>query len=267
VRANAALIRQLIVNLVTNASEALGEQNGVVRLLGGVISLTPDASATASSLPVGDYVKLAVCDTGGGIAKEIRDRIFDPFFTTKFPGRGLGLAAVQGIIRGHGGAINVVSAPGRGTTFEVILPIAGERASIKRDMANAEIRASSPARQTVLLVEDEEGLRLPVSKLLRKRGFDVLEAEDGAAAVALFAAKSQAIGVVLMDLTLPGLSGREVVLELERIRPDLKVVVTTAYSKEAAVALMGGHGDWAFIRKPYNINELAELLRQALSSG
>ena len=188
VRANAAQLRQVVMNLITNASEALGEQEGVISVT--VTQVQSGPSDSAPNLSRGDYVRLEVSDTGCGMTEEIQSKIFDPFFTTKFAGRGMGLAAVKGIVRSHGGAINVVSAPGQGSRFEILLPCSSEPAREGHDKA-----VSSAAGEvasfagTVLVVEDEDTLRLAVSKMLRRKGFTVIEAADGKAGVDLFRAK------------------------------------------------------------------------------
>src|SRR4029453_9699255 len=185
VQANAVQLRQVILNLITNASEALGEQGGVISIATTQVQSGP--SDIAPNLSRADYVCLELSDTGCGMTEEIQSKIFDPFFTTKFPGRGMGLAAVKGIIQSHGGAINVVSAPGQGSHFEILLPCSSESereghyelvSSAAGEVANFE--------RTVLIVEDEDLLRLAVSKMLRKKGFTVIEAANGKTAVDLF---------------------------------------------------------------------------------
>ena len=267
VRANASQMWRIVINLVTNASEALAEDGGVITVR--TARVCRDLSPAAESRPDPadrDYVKLEISDTGCGMSEEIQARIFDPFYTTKFAGRGLGLAAVQGIVRSHGGTIKVVSAPGQGTRIEVLLPRASQRAGGGQEVAVPDFADKNNATHgTVLFIEDEEMLRIPTSKILRMKGLSVLEAGDGLAAVELFGANQSGIGVVLLDLTLPGMGGKDVLAEVRRIRPDVKVILTTAYSEEMAVNTVGGQHDWAFIRKPYGINDLVKLLRDVLS--
>jgi len=261
VRANAAQMRQVVMNLITNASESLGEKDGVISIT--VAQVRSDADCGVADLSQGDYLRLEVGDTGCGMREEIVAKIFDPFFTTKFAGRGLGLAAVQGIVRSHGGTIKIVSAPGRGSRFEIMLPCSSESPRDSRDMeASTATRVySGSITGTVLVVEDEDTLRLAVSKMLRRAAFAVIEAADGKTGVNLFRAKSPEIDAVLLDMTLPGMSGREVLAELRRIQPNVKVIITSAYSQEWAVTTIGGQQSWLYIRKPYDFSVLMGLLR------
>ena len=256
VQANAAQMRQIVMNLITNASDALGEEEGVIS-----VTVSP---APASPLE-GKFVRLEVSDSGGGMTDEIRTRIFDPFFTTKFAGRGLGLAAVQGIIRRHGGVINVASAPGQGSRFEILLPATSEPAG--QSCAPAGCAAAGEAgnlTRTVFIVEDEDSLRDAISKMLRRKGFDVIEACDGKTAVDLYRARASEIDVVLLDMTLPGIFGQEVLDELRRIQPEVKVIITTAYSRDWALTKVGEQQHWHYIRKPYSFGELMGLLAEVV---
>jgi len=263
VMANASQIRQVVMNLITNASEALGKAGGVISVSSDLRQVVRDDPDIAD-LGEGEYVRLRVSDTGCGMTKEIQDRIFDPFFSTKFSGRGLGLAAVQGIVRSHRGAIQLTSAPGEGTCFEILLPCAQVKGGPAEDACAPEpAAATASAATTVLVVEDEEMLRVAVCKMLRKKDFIVIEAADGNAALAMMRERAPEIGVILLDMTLPGISGKQLFEELRAIRPEVRVILTTAYSKEMAANALGSLEACGFIRKPYHISDLVAILRGA----
>jgi len=263
VRGSPAQIRQVVMNLVINASEAIGDRAGTIRIGTAKVELRPHSSAAGgANLPGGDYLRLEISDTGCGITSEVQARMFDPFFTTKNAGRGLGLAAVQGIVRGHGGAINVRSAPGQGARFEILLPCVARET--KKAPATPSVAPAGRAAGTVLLVEDEEMLRLTVSKMLQRAGFSVIEAADGLTGLNLFRAKESQIGVILLDTTLPGMSSREVLEEIRRLKPGVKVILTSAFGQDKALSLIGEEQLWDYIRKPYQIGELTSILRRAL---
>jgi CheY-like chemotaxis protein len=257
------------MNLVVNASEAIGERDGKIRVSTSRVNVDPDSPlASTSNLAAGDYVRLVISDTGSGMTPEVQARIFDPFFTTKEAGRGLGLAAVQGIIRKHSGALRVASISGHGSHFEILLPVTGDRAWEGKEIPTSRTAyASGSPLGTVLVVEDETILRTAVSKMLRKEGFSVIEAGDGNTAANLFRANESSVDVVLLDVTIPGLSGREIVEELRRIRPDVKIVLTSAFSQDRSLLLTGGQQQWGYIRKPYQFSELTRLLQKACLDG
>ena len=253
---HAPQIRQVLMNLVINASEAIGDKEGVIQV-------------TTSRVPAEDYVRLEVSDNGCGMTEEAKAKIFDPFFTTKFAGRGLGLAVVQGIVRAHGGVIDVVSAPGRGAMFQVLLPCTPERALEAQNAVISSTAEGSHALTrtgaTVLVVEDEEVLRRAVSKALRIKGFSVMEAQDGSVAMDLVRTRGDDIDVILLDVTLPGTSSKEVFEEAQRMRGNLKVVLTSAYDRKTIDAFFPGLRITKFIRKPFQLDELVGTLRDALA--
>jgi CheY-like chemotaxis protein len=223
---------------------------------------TPEA--VGGSSPEEEYLQLEVADTGCGISEEAKARIFDPFFTTKAAGRGLGLAVVQGLVRAHRGVIRVVSAPGSGTTFQILLPsIAKDQRQQNEPQTLGKAMDETPSGSgTILIIEDEEMLRLSVSKMLRNLGFVVIEAEDGNKGLELFLADRPRIDVVLLDMTLPGRTGRAVLEELQRIEPEVKVIITSAYGHGHVENSLNGLRPSAYLQKPYRVAELVKLLRK-----
>jgi len=264
VKANPTQIRQVVMNLVTNASEAVGERQGVIRVTTGLAKIDRESAATdAASLPDGYYVQLEVSDTGCGIPPHLQPRIFDPFFTTKHAGRGMGLAVVQGIIRSHGGAIHLMSTPGQGTTFRILLPSAAQKVQQIRSPVTPALGDAMQRRTgTVLVVEDEDVLRIAVSKALRKTGYSVIEADDGFAAMDLIRAHRDTIDLLLLDVTIPGTSSREVFEHAKRLRPELEVILTSAYGKETVGASFAGLPVDRFIRKPFRLGDLVRMLEK-----
>jgi PAS domain S-box-containing protein len=262
VRGHAPQIRQMVMNLVINASEAIGDIDGVISVgTSHIIAGQTPGSNSATTLAEVDYVRLEVSDTGIGMTEEVKAKVFDPFFTTKFAGRGLGLAVVQGVVRAHAGAIDVVSAPDEGTTMRVFLPCSNEKATeLQEAIPSAAVERSNARDMTILVVEDEEILRVAISKALRKRGLSVMEARDGSIGMDLLRARMDDLDAVLLDATIPGRSSREILEEAKRTRPDLKVIVTSAYGQDTVDASFTGmRVDW-FIQKPFQLDDVVRLL-------
>ncbi|HSA22584.1 MAG TPA: ATP-binding protein [Myxococcota bacterium] len=269
VDADATQLRQVVMNLLTNASEALEGKPGGLWLRTGRVSLEAGHGRRAGApaqmpepLPPGDYVFLEVEDTGVGMDTAHQARIFEPFFTTKFTGRGLGLAATLGIARGHGGAIEVDSAPGRGTRMRVLLPPASQAPAVL-------LQASPPTPAAtvrcqpggLVLVIDDEAQVLQVTRLMLERlGYRVLEAADGQAGLRAFREHAAELCLVLLDLTLPGEDGDAVFGKLREIRPEVAVVATSSLSQGEVLARFPAPGPAAFLQKPYRLEQLAELV-------
>jgi two-component system cell cycle sensor histidine kinase/response regulator CckA len=267
IRANAAQLRQVVMNLVTNASEAMGDRDGVIRVTTGRVTASR-ATAVKNGLAEGDFLQLEVSDTGCGMSQETQARVFDPFFTTKSAGHGLGLAVVDGIVRGLQGTIRIASEAGRGSKFQVLLPFAETTADATSGAMSSTGESPHPSQEmTVLVVEDEEPLRQAVVKMLRKTGFEVLEAANGAAAIDQLRANERKIDVILLDMTIPGASSHEVVAEAAQARPDIRVILTSAYSQESLTPLLSASQIYGFIRKPFQLADLLQTLRSALYSS
>ena len=267
VRANAAQLRQIVMNLVTNASDALGDKAGVIRLTTRYVKVAQDSDAILEGWEEGDYLQLEVSDTGCGITPETQAKMFDPFFTTKATGHGLGLAMVDGIVRTLGGRIRLTSQPGEGTTFQISLPCAENSAPGQSD-AVSWIEDLGPAKHgTVLIVEDENPLRQAVTKMLRRNGFAVFEVGDGSSAIDLLRVNGGNIDLILLDVSIPGASSAQVFAEATKMRPDIRVILTSAYSQEMTASALSGPQISGFIRKPFQLGNLERTLRNALSMG
>ena len=266
IEADPSQIRQVVMNLITNAAEAIGDDGGVVRVSTGV--LDADLACLSATyfddhLPAGAYVYLEVWDSGCGMSPETQAKIFDPFFTTKFTGRGLGLAAVIGIVRAHRGALNVSSQPGLGSTFRLLFPASQSPDPLAAEAAPA-IRAV-PSRGTVLVVDDESGMRNLARAILENSGFAVLTACDGSDALRIFRLHSGEVVAVLLDLTMPVMNGEETASELQRIRAGVPIVLSSGYGDQELALRFAGKGLAAFLRKPYEPAELTAALHRALA--
>jgi PAS domain S-box-containing protein len=260
-------LRQVILNLVTNAAEALEGGRGRVRLRVGHFAAAASDLAGAHGAPdpaPGEYVLLEVADDGCGMDSATRERLFEPFYSTKFPGRGMGLASVLGIVRAHGGVVTLASEPARGTAVRVLLPPAkGGEARIAP--AEAE-RARGPGGR-ILVVDDDPAVLEVAAELLGRAGFEVLSASGGRAAIERLRADPGAVDAVLLDLAMPDLGGEQVFLELREIRPGLPIVLATGYSEELASRRFSASGAAGFLRKPFEAEQLAACLHAALEKA
>lgn len=211
----------------------------------------------------GRYVVLEVRDTGSGIDAAILSRIFEPFFSTKFTGRGLGLAAVSGIVRGHKGAIKVHSSPGKGSTFKLYFPATPSADCLRTLEVNAHCYEGS--NRTVLIVDDEELVRNTARNTLQRRGYRTIEAQDGREAVELFREFAPEINLVLLDLTMPFMNGQEVLRELKMIAPSVRVLLSSGFNEAEAIRRFTGQGLAGFLQKPYTARRLAEIVKRLIS--
>jgi signal transduction histidine kinase/ActR/RegA family two-component response regulator len=254
-------IQQVIMNLVINAAEAIGpERSGAVHVRTGVENVDADGlsgSVVADNAVPGEYVYLEVRDTGCGITQSRLARIFDPFFTTKFTGRGLGLAAVQGIVRSHRGVLKVESTPGDGSTFRVLFPATEAAPGVKEETSEETLTGSG----TILVVDDEAIVRKIARNALESYGYAAVLAENGQVALELFDKMTERPSAVLLDMTMPVMSGEETLRCLQAIQPDVKVILTSGYSEADATRRFTGAGLAGFLQKPYTAEQLARTIK------
>jgi len=266
VEVDVAQIRQVIMNLLTNAAEAIGDDSGRVRITTGVRNADCRFLAKCclgESLPEGRYVYLKVSDTGCGMDEETKSKVFDPFFTTKFTGRGLGMAATLGIVRGHQGAIKVDSEPGKGTAFTVLLPCCEQRVGGESG-ADGHVDGRPLRTGTVLVVDDEKTVRQVAGRALRHAGFSVLTAKDGDEAVRVYHGRASEIDAVLLDLTMPAMDGEQVFREIRRIKRNARILISSGYSEQEVRRKFAGRGVSGFIQKPYQADLLVQKLRNVI---
>jgi len=265
IEVDVAQLHQVVINLVLNSSEAMGD--------GGVVSISTgqrecsremlDTTALGQTLEPGTFVFLEVSDAGCGIAEEQMQKIFDPFFTTKFTGRGLGLSAVLGIIRGHGGTLRVTSEPGRGTSFRVFFPATFRPVAPREPDREPAPRAGGGL---ILVVDDEAVVRDVARHALGRFGYETLMAHHGQKAVEICREQGERISLVLLDLSMPGMDGVETLAELQRIRPDLPVVLCSGYNEKEAMDRFHGKGLSGFLQKPFRVKELVETVERAMTT-
>ncbi|MBX7245013.1 MAG: response regulator, partial [Candidatus Sumerlaeaceae bacterium] len=265
--ADATQIRQVVMNLITNASDALGDLGGVITIRTGSLHASKsdvEVALASEGLSEGDYVFVEVADTGCGMDKATVARIFDPFYTTKFAGRGLGLAATLGIIRGHRGGITVESEPGRGAKFRVLFPCASGKDGPETPRAQ-ERQVTWKGSGRILVVDDDETVRNVATRILKSKGFEVTVARDGREGLDIYDKTPEDFRLVLLDMTMPGMSGEEVFRELKGRNSRLPILLSSGYAEQDVTGKLKDIHPEAFIQKPYRADQLTATVKSLLS--
>ena len=268
-------INRLVMNILINASEAIGDNHGEVKLSTGVVDCDEtylNHSRLEDKPEPGRFVFLEVSDTGCGMDAETLRKLFDPFFSTKFTGRGLGMAEVIGVIKGHRGAIVVESEVGKGTTLRVLFPVHKEvKALFARDIDEVETKAPAAEtvnrRKTILVVEDEPGVRQLAVRRLDVLGYDTMVAGDGEECVQVFRGRHNDIDLVMLDFAMPGMNGIEAFGELIKIEPHVRVILCSGYTEDDVLLSFPGKRPAGVLRKPYRMQELKDELERLLGDG
>jgi len=265
VQADVTQLQQVIMNLVINASDAIGEQSGSITLRTGIKRVQAgqcEQTYTGELLNEGEYVFLEVRDTGCGMNADIRKKLFDPFYSTKFTGRGLGMSAVLGIVRGHHGAIIVESEPGEGSCFRVLLPVFS--GAVGAGLGEEDEAVDWCPTGTVLVVDDEEVVRETAAMMLEDIGFHTLAAVDGVEALEIYREHSEEIALVLLDMTMPRMDGHSCFEQLRSINPQVRVVLSSGYNEKNVTHVFADNELAGFVQKPYRLTTLRAKLREAL---
>ncbi|HEX7928847.1 MAG TPA: PAS domain S-box protein, partial [bacterium] len=261
VEVDATQIRQIVLNLVTNASDAIGQKAGRITVTTGVVKADREYLAQtylSPALPEGRYVFLEVSDTGEGMTLDVQKKIFDPFFTTKFTGRGLGLAAVLGIVRAHQGALKVYSEPGQGTTMRLLLPAAAA------DVVPGNRQAATPWQGggVALVVDDEDSVREVALRMMEALGYTTLAAKDGREAVELYRQNAGRVSLVLLDLTMPHMDGEETFRAIRAVNSSATVVLMSGFTEMESLDRFKDTGLAAFLQKPFSLDSLRSILQR-----
>ncbi len=267
VDADAGQLQQVIMNLVINGAEAVpADTNGTVLVttkLQAIDDQYANSILAGAYVPPGLYVMLEVHDTGCGMDAQTEARIFDPFFTTKIMGRGLGLAAVQGIVKSHRGALKVYSTLGKGTTFRVLLPVGSK--ALAAQTPNMAVFHTEAADQVIMVVDDEELIRRTAKTMLERHGYTVVLAENGRDGVNLWRLLREKVALVVLDMNMPVMNGEEAFAEFRKLSPTLKVVLSSGYNQADTLTRFSGKGLAGFVQKPYNSAALIQVIGKALS--
>lgn len=265
IEADIAQLQQVMMNLLINAAESVGERAGVIHVQTAVYAITPQDESywrhTNQPLTSGDYVSLQIKDTGSGMSEETLSKIFDPFFTTKFTGRGLGLAAVLGIVRGHKGGLQVRSQPDEGTVFELLFPVSSATVELHQ---SEPVKSGTAVTGLVLVIDDEAPVREAITDILEMEGIDVVTAANGDEGIALYQAQADAIDLVLLDLSMPGKSGHETFDALQTIDPNVRILLSSGYSEADATRGFAAPPLVGFVQKPYRLDSFVQLVKKFL---
>ena len=272
IEADASQVQQVVMNLITNASEALGEETGEITISTGVIQADREyltESAMSEDIPAGDYAYFEVADTGSGMDEETVSKIFDPFFTTKFTGRGLGMSAVLGIMQGHRGTIKIESKLGVGTTVRVLFPTykleeqpSESGAKSKKKKSNKSLKGTG----MILVVDDEDFVRNMTRKMLEQAGYTVKTAADGVECLKAVEKYSNEIAAILLDLTMPGKDGVEVLRELRCKKSTIPVLISSGYSEQEVEKKLDGESSRGFVPKPFMRKTLLQKIKDILEN-
>ena len=266
VRGDEDQLKQMLMNLVVNASEAITQSEGSITVATGLERLEAAALKTlrgATDLTPGEYAYLEVADTGCGMSPETLSKVFEPFFSTKFAGRGLGLAATFGIVRTHSGALKVTSELGKGSAFRIILPIvSAEARATDKPLARSQ---DAPGAGAVLVIDDEESVRVFVNTVLTHEGFEVLLARDGCEGLDLFRNSRLNVQLVILDMVMPRMGGEETYQALKEMRPDVPVFIMSGYLHKEVMARFAGQEVFGFLQKPFGGAELIAEVKRVMS--
>jgi signal transduction histidine kinase len=267
VEVDAGGLEQVIMNLAVNARDAM-PNGGKLTIETATLHLGESFSAKQLGVQPGLHVAISITDTGGGMDEDTLSHLFEPFFTTKAPGRGtgLGLATAYGIIRRGGGAIAMLSEVGKGTTARIYLPVAAERVETAAVAHVAAVQRGSNGAETILLVEDEPGVRKLLAELLASRGYTILEAERGEEAIHLAATHPGSVDLAVVDVVMPEMSGPELMRRIGPVRPQMRVLYISGHTEEA-IAFHGLPESVAFLRKPFLSDVLGNKVREVLDGG